>query len=937
MIPVPLFVPFLLLSPALGSPAPASAQTSGRPGEILGKSFHFHLSTWEVVDDLNGDGHADLVFLDTLSGTWGVDARHGVFAKDGESGEILWFHLSDPYLAPFTTLCSVGDLDGDGAPEILAGRPWAVHPEGTAGAGEVRVLSGSSGTLIRSHWGEQTREDLGRTLAPCGDADGDGVKDYLIGAPGVGKQERPWDPVVGAASLFSGATGQRLAYVRGTFPNPGTNWVNFAGSGDFDGDGLADFVAVVGPSWLTAYSGQDGHPIRSFPSTSGRAACIETPGLARPPNLVVGEPYDSGHGIPSAGRVLILDGATASILHEIPGEQAYGRFGSRVAAASDLDRDGYEDWATSSLDLVGPSYTHIGEAETRSGKDGSTIARIDGKPDASIGHVLAAGRDWDGDGTADLFLGIDAGYGNPDILRICSGLTGGPVAMVYEQEAGESLGEDLARIGDLDGDGLDDWLLGAPGGIRPGTISQTGSVVACSSATGERLFEVCGEQADNRFGESVVAAGDLDFDGVPDFLTASHRERNAAGEEVGAVYAVSGRDGRWLLHLEGQADREYYGEAIASVGDLDRDGAREILVGARFANVSGYGSGRFELRSGATGALIYGEGGSAPNEGLGFAVCAPGDLNGDGTEDFVVSGTGLSPTFPNQNGFVRAYHGRTLRPLWEFSLPVHSVGKALARLQDLDGDGADELLVLGYSGTQYRNLVFTVSGRTGLMLQAITGPPFLLSQELADLGDLDGDGWPEFAVGCVSLCPPGGNYDGGALVYSTRDGRCYSFLPGQQRQGFTGMAVAKAGDLDGDGRSEVLLGSPGWISAGMSRAGKVEILGIPRTPRPFLAVIGGWAGDRTEVLCMPATGDRVVVYFSLGGAGGATRPLPSGLELDLLPPIRALGVLVPDPQDVASAVTILPHFLKGLTLQLQAVMDSPAGPVRTEALSFVVG
>ena len=138
-------------------------------------------------------------------------------------------------------------------------------------------------------------------------------------------------------------------------------------------------------------------------------------------------------------------------------------------------------------------------------------------------------------------------------------------------------GHAVDALEDLDGDGKDDYVVGAIGAIAGGIDS--GSAFVISSINGDEIFSIAGEGEGHRFGFDVSALGDVDGDGVGDFGVGAPYA-DPQGLETGAVYLYSGSTGELLRRLEFGAADSRFGWAIGDAGDLDDDGMPEVLAGA---------------------------------------------------------------------------------------------------------------------------------------------------------------------------------------------------------------------------------------------------------------------------------------------------------------------------------------------------------------------
>ncbi len=424
-------------------------------------------------------------------------------------------------------VAAAGDVDGDGLPDLLVGSAYQDATGSDAGVAYLVTATPSGtvslGSAAFSLWGVNNQDYAGEALAGAGDVNGDGYDDVLVGARGVdaagssaGAAYLVLGPVTADASLGSAVV------LEGVTSGDYAGWAVGA-AGDTDGDGYDDV-------------------------------------------LVGAVAQDSGGT--SAGAVYLMRGpvtagslSTADLI--LTGASSGDKAGWSVASAGDTDADGLDDI------VVGAPY--------HDGVDTDT-------------------------GAAYLLLGASLGSGTAGISSADAVLEGA----TWDELAGWA----VASAGDVNGDGHDDVLIGAPGESTVGSEAGAAYLLFGPLRSGlltraDVVFEA--EAGPSCVGASVASAGDMDDNGYDDLLIGADCEASA-GSEAGAAYLVlTASSGAFALadaelKLVGSASSDYAGTSVAGPGDVDGDGLDDLLVGA-------YGDDQGDP-SGNSGAayLLFGQG-----------------------------------------------------------------------------------------------------------------------------------------------------------------------------------------------------------------------------------------------------------------------------------------------------------------------------------------
>jgi hypothetical protein len=396
--------------------------------------------------------------------------------------------------------------------------------------------------------------------------------------------------------------------------------------------------------------------------------------------------------------------------------------------------------------------------------------------DDRLGRIVRAIGDIDGDGVIDIAVAApnnDEGGEEAGKAYLYSGADG-ELIREHIGEPGDNMGNEIASVGDLDGDDVPDYLMGAPSGLDGEKVNGPGRAFLFSGADGTLIHEWAGEALGDRLGRAVAGAGnvtedgvgDIDGDGVPDVLI-SAPFHDSAGTDAGRVYVYSGADLDKTIHvLDGRAAREEFGHGLGGLGDLDDDGRADFGVGAPQGTS---GRGRAYVFSGSDGELLFPR--LVPRStgavfGL-FFVSGPGDVDGDGTPDVYVADFADSANGAN-TGRAYVFSGVDGEEIHVFTGEFAGEGLGIGRgCGDVNGDGHGDLLVCAFRsnvGASVGGRAFIFSGADGEILRVITGTVAgaFLGWSATCAGDANGDGAPDYAITAPNTSTNG-----------TADGRAY--------------------------------------------------------------------------------------------------------------------------------------------------------------------
>ncbi|MCK6446852.1 MAG: VCBS repeat-containing protein [Planctomycetes bacterium] len=383
------------------------------------------------------------------------------------------------------------------------------------------------------------------------------------------------------------------------------------------------------------------------------------------------------------------------------------------------------------------------------------------------------------------------------------------LASTHGDSAGDKCGAAVSWLGDVDGDGLDDFLAGCPNDQHFGP--QTGSVRTCSGRTGGLLYVVNGWASGDIFGDAIANIGDLDGDGRAEFVVGAIGS-DLGASEGGSAFVFSGADGALRYVWSGDSPDDRFGADVSSGGDVDCDGVADVVVGAPRDATAGFFSGTVYVFSGKDGALIHALHGPAPGAAMGASVAILGDVNSDGHADILAGAVGDS-TFGPSTGAAIVYSGASGAVLYS----VHgqwgyaNYARYVASTGDVNGDAVPDFVVGApdESVTAFRSgSAYVYSGADGTLLYSFYGtdPDDFLGREVSGAGDANADGYADILVGAYN--EPDHTIIGAAHVYSGRDGTLLFKVFGEYVGSAFGIAVSGGGDMNGDGFDDIVVGSP---------------------------------------------------------------------------------------------------------------------------------
>ena len=893
--------------------------------EGIGTIFTYDVSN---AGDINGDGIDDFIIglpgaasnsnrsagksYAVFGHSNGFEASFDLSALDGSNGFVL--NGIDSFDFSGSSVSSAGDVNGDGVDDLIIGA-FGADPNSKDRAGESYVVFGNSngfeasldlsaldgrnGFVLNGIDSIDLLGFSGSSVSSAGDVNGDGLDDLIIGA----YRGDPNDTLDAGESyvVFGNSNGFEASFDLSALDGSNGFVLNGIDSGDRSGISVSDAGDVNG-------DGIDDLIIGAYFSDPNS-------------NLDAGESYvvlGNSSGFEASFDLSALDGSNGFVLNGIDLEDFSG---FSVSGAGDVNGDGLDDLIIgafgaadmSGIDRAGESYVVFGNSNdfeasldlsTLDGSNGFVLNGIDGF-DFSGFSVSGAG-DVNGDGLGDLIIGAyNAGptpstggesyvvFGNSNGFEASldlSALDGRNGVVLSGIDGGDRSGFSVSGAGDVNDDGLDDLIIGAPNANLNGNRNPGESYVVFGndrkpiidlngSGDGAAGFVLNGIDSGDASGISVSGAGDVNNDGIDDLIIGASGADPNGTRNAGESYVVFGNsngfeanfdlstlDGSNGFVLNGVDSRDASGFSVSDAGDVNGDGIDDLIVGAAFASVEDGSAESYVIFGTATGfeasldlSNLGGSNGFALSDSFRFAainlVSSAGDVNGDGIDDLIIGALVSVPNgnlsagesyvvFGNSNGFEASFDLSALDGSNGFVLNgIDSGGNrpaiSVSNAGDVNGDGIDDLIVGAEGADPSGNLdagesyvVFgnsngfeasfdlsTLDGSNGFVLNGIDIQDFS-GISVSGAGDVNGDGIDDLIIGALGADPNGNRNAGESYVIfgnsngfeasfdlSTLDGRNGFVLNGIDRFDGSGRPVSSAGDMNGDGIDDLIIGA----------------------------------------------------------------------------------------------------------------------------------
>ncbi|MGG7660906.1 FG-GAP-like repeat-containing protein [Dyadobacter sp. BHUBP1] len=850
--------------------------------------------------DVNKDGYSDIIVGAPKYDWNGEDAGAAFVFPGSVTGVTLSaqrLNRNQPFAQMGYSVSSAGDVNKDGYSDVIVGSPYwedspAQNNEGAAFlyfGGPVNPQNAPTGINAGS-WvvfqSDQAEANFGISVAMAGDVNADGYSDFMVGAHMYDKGQTN----EGVAFLYYGLD-NGLGYDPPKTEILESNQADamfgysLAGAGDINADGASDIVIGARLYDINANKTNEGAAfmfkgnINSTPVSASQPQVILMSQIATPQadarfghtvstagdvngdgyaDIAIGAYYFDG-GLNNEGAVYIHHGNASGVNSVadkvIEGEQFGAEFGWSVASAGDVNGDGYGDL------LVGARYFdngHLNEGAafvyhgSSTGLNTTAASMIESNQgDAWLGFAVSSAGDVNGDGYSDILVGsyaFDHGQTDEGQVFVYHGSAGtvGPTAkgVSYSTASGALAGSSVSSAGDVNGDGLNDVIVGAPnydgGQVGEGaTFTSLGDAV--TGTAGISKFET--NESNAHVGCSVSEAGDIDGDGFDDVIIGAKGAVN--GVNIGAAYIFRGSPQGLVSAVSqtlGFAANQGFGTSVSDAGDINRDGYDDVIVGLpSYSKANASLCGAVYVYLGSSNGLITPPtvltSGLAGTQ-IGTSLDNAGDTNGDGYSDIVVGGS-LASIGQNSEGAVFIWHGSSsglpsntvYTKLLQLDQANAEMGNSVAGAGDVNGDGYSDIIVGAHkydNGQGDEGIAAVYYGSsTGIVSQIKT--VLEANQSNAYFGrsvgggiDVNGDGYDDVVVGAPEFDGQSPNGGGAWVFHGSMNGISTTSnfsVTSAQAESHMGESVSGAGDLNGDGYGDILVGIPGYDQSGVTNGG----------------------------------------------------------------------------------------------------------------------
>ena len=451
---------------------------------------------------------------------------------------------------------------------------------------------------------------------------------------------------------------------------------------------------------------------------------------------------------------------------------------------------------------------------------GVLIGRFTFRTDQSIsGQLNFMGRLANGDNWSVTNASFAFGAQSPEVTDLDG------------QQDGERFGREIAILGDIDGDDIDDFAVSAP--KRDTLNKNAGAVYVYSGKTRSLIRVLQSERINDNYGSSIANAGDIDGDGIPDLMVSAPaiKSIDLAG---GRVDLVSGADGHTIQSLYSGETGDHFGRSIAGPPPGSSLSDHNLIVGAPCHKTNNKRKGRIYIFN-RSGALLSTIDGANSGDRFGYSVAFTGDINRDSVSDFIV-GSPKNDDADSNAGRADIYDGHSYENIT--TLLGHKensrFGQTVAGIGYLDDDIYPDFVVgatrFGNSNGSKIGRVYAYSGKHKTVLWRKTGkqPNEQLGSFLSITEDVNCDSYNDVLIGSPKHSSSELNQSGQLLVCSGNDRSLISISTGTQAECRYGISACVL--YGGDNNHTIYAGASHAITTNQSATGCVFDIGLTECP-----------------------------------------------------------------------------------------------------------
>ncbi len=540
----------------------------------------------------------------------------------------------------------------------------------------------------------------------------------------------------------------------------------------------------------------------------------------------------------------------------LTGETTSNVFGCSVSTAGDVNGDGFSDvivGAYGNNSNKGRAYIYFGGTLMNNTADVVMTGELAGN---DFGTSVSNAGDVNGDGYSDVIVSADTYNSNTGRAYIYyGGLSMNNTADVTMTGAAtfNTFGKSVSTAGDVNGDGFSDVIVGANG-----FSSSTGKAyIFFGGISMDNTADVllAGEAAGNNFGVSVSDAGDVNGDGYSDVICGAYGFNSNSGKAY-IYYGDANMNSVADVTMTGEAAFNYFGNSVSSAGDVNGDGFSDVIISSfGYSSSTGKAYVYFggSLKDTVADFTVTGE---TTGSSFGISVSSAGDVNGDGYPEVIVGAYGYNSN-TGRAYFYDYFMKNEITP--ELTITGAAVnnyfGTSISSAGDVNGDGYSDVIVgaSGYSNIGRAYIYFGGTSMDNIPDVTMTGEAAAnhFGVSVSSAGDVNGDGYSDVIVGAYKF----GTNKGRAYIYfggTSMDNVPDVIMNGEANFDYFGTSVSDAGDVNLDGYSDVIVGADGNNSS----KGKAYIyFGGPAMNNSTDVLMTGEFADDLFGSCVSAAGD----------------------------------------------------------------------------------